>query len=395
MGHDFRDTGSVNNPTDEFLRWVNLPGSGMRNMGGIRPLKFIHLAETPPAVLVLVTDERSAGSVSNPWDDLIDIRHGRIVYWGDAKFDPKRTVDAFPGNRALRDAFDCVLDSRTNLVPPILHFSKRATGVLRFNGLCVLDRLELTWFEDHGRRVRNYRAHLTILDEEFVDVGWLHSRMLAAESSELGAVGPSAWRRYQDGVIDRRRVWAPLVRTAANQLPHIGSGDDRILSELAGLTPTGFEAAVVSILGELDEVRHNIVRTRPTADGGFDFVGSFTLPPPIQYEIPFLGEAKKYARTTAVGPKDVSRLVARLTRGQYGIFVTTSYFTKQTQEEVLEDRYPTTLVCGADLVRIMRELRIARSGQISESWLRSVQDDASRPFDELQHVAETRASYDA
>jgi restriction endonuclease Mrr len=131
-----------------------------------------------------------------------------------------------------------------------------------------------------------------------------------------------------------------------------------VLSQLTGLTPTGFEAAVVSIFREFDEVRHNITRTRPTADGGFDFFGTFTLPPPIQYEIPFLGEAKRYARSTAVGPKDVSRLVARLARGQYGIFVTTSYYTKQTQEEVLEDRYPTTLVAGADLVRIMREMRL-------------------------------------
>ena len=98
-------------------------------------------------------------------------------------------------------------------------------------------------------------------------------------------------------------------------------------------------------------MRHNITRTRPTGDGGFDFVGSFTLPPPIQYEIPFLGEAKRFARSTGVGPKDVSRLVARLSRGQYWIFVTTSYFTKQAQEEVLEDRYPTSLLAGADLVR--------------------------------------------
>jgi hypothetical protein len=395
LGHDYRDTGSRNNPADEFLGWINLLGSGMRNMGGIRPLRFVNLDKPVPAAIVLVTDERSAGSASNPWDDLVDIPHGRIVYWGDAKFDPKRTVDEFSGNRALRDAFNQVLDSQLDLAPPILHFSKRNTGVLRFNGLCVLDRLELTWFEDHGRPVRNYRAHLTILDEEFVEVAWLHSRTTAESRSDLGGVGPAAWRRYQDGVIDRLRVWAPLVRSTSLQLPPIGSGDASVLTQLANLTPTGFEAAVVSIFRELDEVRHNITRTRPTGDGGFDFVGSFTLPPPIQYEIPFLGEAKRYARTTAVGPKDVSRLVARLTRGQYGIFVTTSYFTKQTQEEVLEDRYPTTLVAGADLVRIMREMRIARGSEISASWLRSVQDDVDTPLVTLRNVAEAEAPYES
>ena len=175
----------MRNPSDEFLGWINMPGSGMRNMGGIRALKFVALEAPVVASIVLVTDERSAGSASNPWDDLVDIHRGRIVYWGDAKFDPKRTVDGFPGNRALRDAFNQVLDGQVALVPPILHFSKRTTGVLRFNGLCVLDRLELTWFEDHGRPVRNYRAHLTILDEEFVDVSWLHSRMASTSKAEL------------------------------------------------------------------------------------------------------------------------------------------------------------------------------------------------------------------
>jgi hypothetical protein len=394
LGHDYRDAGSVKAGDDQFLAWINLPGSGMRNMGGIRPLRFNAMKEPVTAAIILVTDERSAGSTANPWDDLVDIPHGRIVYWGDAKFDTKRTVDDFPGNRALRDAFNQVLDSQMALVPPILHFSKRATGILRFNGLCILDRLELTWFEDHGRPVRNYRAHLTILDEEFVPVDWLHSRVTATSRSSLSGNPPHAWRRYQDGVIDRLKVWAPLVRSTSAQLPAVGSGEAALLSQLAQLTPTGFEAAVVSIFREFDEVRHNITRTRPTADGGFDFVGSFTLPPPIQYEIPFLGEAKKYARSTAVGPKDVSRLVARLSRGQYGIFVTTSYFTKQAQEEVLEDRYPTSLVAGADLVRIMRELRIARGAEISPAWLRSVESEALPAPTPLTRAAEAEAPYD-
>jgi len=97
-------------------------------MGGIRPLKFTNISESVPAAVVLVTDDRSAGSASNPWDDLVDIPHGRIVYWGDAKFHSKKTVDDFPGNRALRDAFNQVLDSQAALVPPILHFSKGRPG---------------------------------------------------------------------------------------------------------------------------------------------------------------------------------------------------------------------------------------------------------------------------
>ena len=39
VGVEYRDTGSPNKSEDQFLRWINIPGSGMKNMGGIRWLK--------------------------------------------------------------------------------------------------------------------------------------------------------------------------------------------------------------------------------------------------------------------------------------------------------------------------------------------------------------------
>jgi Restriction endonuclease AspBHI N-terminal/Restriction endonuclease len=380
LGDSYRDSGSSSDPDDQFLRWINIPGSGIRNMGGIRPLKFTSLRLPVHAYIILVTHERSTGSASNPWEDLVDLPHGRIVYWGDAKHDPRRTLNDFIGNRSLAASFDQVLEDRRALIPPILHFSKPRAGVATFNGLCVLDRLELTWFEDHRHPVRNYRVHLTVLDQEFVDLDWLHRRATATTVEQLHDDGPEAWRRYQAGFVDRLQIWAPQIRDRESQLPALGSPDARVLEQLAARSPIQFEAAVVGLFRELDEVRHNITRTRPTQDGGFDFFGSFTFPPPLRYEIPFLGEAKKFSMTSAVSPRHVSRLVARLNRGQYGIFVTTSYFTKQSQEEVLADAYPTPLIAGADVVRMMRELRIARGGEISPSWLRAVEDETLRPL---------------
>jgi hypothetical protein len=344
-------------------------------MGGIRPIKFRRIESVIPAAIVLVTHHASRGSSANPWEDLVDLQHGRIVYWGDAKFHADKSVDDWVGNRALRVAFGLVLDNVRHFVPPILHFSKTSSGYTRFNGLCVLDRLELTWFEDAGRPVRNYRAHLSVLDQEFVDATWIHDRAAVDSLDNLRASGPDAWRHYLAGRVDRLRVWAPSVRTQFEQLPLAGSPEERILGELTSMTPTGFEAAVVALFRQLDGVQHNIERTRPTGDGGFDFFGTFTLPPPLEYEIEFLGEAKRYGLRTAVTPKDVSRLVARLGRGQYGIFATTSYFTSQAQEEVLADSYPAKLVAGADLVRIMRELRVASAGAISPIWLADVQQE--------------------
>ena len=372
LGVEYRDTGSSKNPDDQFLRFLNLPKSGMRNMPGIRPFKFLHLKVPTHAYIVLVTHERSANRASNPWEDSVDLHAGRIIYWGDAKDDPRRHLDDFLGNRAMRAAFDLVLSDQRALVPPILHFSKPRRGVVKFNGLCVFDRLELTWFEDQGKPVRNYRAHLTVLDAEEVEVDWLHRRVRSASRESLLDDGPLAWRNYQAGQIDRLQVWAPSLRSREAQLPTAGSSAASVLAQLVSLPPPFFEGAVVSLFQQVDVV-HQVSQTRLTVDGGFDFEGSFKLPPPLEYSIDFRGEVKRYKPTNAVGPKDVSRLVARLGRGQYGLFVTTSYFTRQAQAEVLEDRYPTRLFAGADVVRFMRELRIVKGAQISPKWLGAIE----------------------
>lgn len=363
-------------------------------MSGVRPLKFTQIDAGVPAYIILVTSHRSRGSAVNPWDDLIDLPHGRIVYWGDAKFHPTKRVDEFPGNRALKMAYQQVVDNNRTLVPPILHFSKEISGYVRFNGLCVIDRLDLTWFEDGGRPVPNYRAHLSILSQADIEVDWLRQRAVARSVAELSGKGPAAWRRYEAGVIDRLRIWAQQIRSIDGQLPQVGSSDDAVLRALLSMNPTEFEAAVVTMFRELDDVRHDITRTRPTADGGFDFFGKFTMPPPLRHEIDFRGEVKRYSRGTPVTPLNVSRLVARLSRGQYGIFVTTSYFTRQAQEEVLADAYPTTLVAGGDLVGMMRELRIVSGSEIRQSWLRAVDEEYRQTPRRLLRVAEAPAPYE-
>lgn len=176
MPNVYRLGPTTRTPDDQFLRVLNIPGSGMRNTPGIRPFKFINLKLPVHADIVLVTHESSSNRAANPWEDSIDLHAGRIIYWGDARRDPTRTIDDFLGNRALRAAFDLALADERVVIPPILHFSKPRPGLVRFNGLCVFDRLELTWFEDHGFPVQNCRAQLTVLDTNEVDVDWLHRR---------------------------------------------------------------------------------------------------------------------------------------------------------------------------------------------------------------------------
>ncbi|MFE1881882.1 restriction endonuclease [Streptomyces diastatochromogenes] len=71
--------------------------------------------------------------------------------------------------------------------------------------------------------------------------------------------------------------------------------------------------------------------------------------------IDFALEAKCYAATNSVGVREVSRLISRLRHRNFGVLVTTSYFHKQVQEEVREDGHPIALVCGKDIVDVLRQ----------------------------------------
>jgi hypothetical protein len=328
-----------------------------------------------PAFIVLVTHFESGDAKSNPWEDAIDLSNGQITYWGDSKWHPTKRLDDFAGNAVLRSVHDAVSEHGLAVSTPILHFSKPSKGVVRFNGLCVLEHLDLSWFFDHDRPVRNYRARLRILDCEAVRVDWLQSRIRATDAPSVDSHKdcPRVWKDVAKyGRIAPLDIIKRSIRSRQAQVPDSGTDDSCVLEQLVALEPFQFEQVVVALFGELSEVTHHIEGTKSTGDGGFDFFGTFKLQRPLVYEIPFRGEVKRYSSKTAVSPKDVSRLVARLGRREYGIFVTTSYFTENAQREVICDDYPIHLIAGRDLVDMMRQMRIANGRKIRNDWLDAV-----------------------
>jgi AspBHI-like restriction endonuclease/restriction endonuclease len=371
VAHTYVDRGNPYLEGDEFSGWLAVNGRTIGMTGGIRPRSYLNsIGTTLPAYVVLVT-AHIAGDYANPWQDVIDDRAGTIRYWGDAKHSNREKLcDNFAGNRCLKAVYDELLVGDRMLLPPILHFSRPSTGQLLFNGLCALETIELTWFEDRGRPIRNYRYGLSILDTEFVSVEWLKSRVIATSKQTLVSGAPEVWSDYIRGHTRRRQLWKTNVRSTGAQLPKTGSTDDKILRQLVNLSPKQFEAVVVALFREMKTVEHSITQTRYVNDSGFDFFGVFTMPLPVGYEVPFRGEAKRWKQGVGVG--EVSRLVARLRRGEYGIFVTTSYFTRQAQEEVFEDAYPVKLLSGIDLVGFLRELKLISGDNIRKEWLAAV-----------------------
>ncbi|HSC86183.1 MAG TPA: restriction endonuclease [Polyangiaceae bacterium] len=352
VDHNYRD--STDLIQNEFYTRLKV-----KNSGGMRPRMR---ADGRLAYLVLVSSHVSVATY-NPWDDIIDPSQGRIWYWGDAKYHDSKLRDDWSGNRYLATIWNAINEGRFADVPPILHFSKMKKGEVTFTGLAVLKDLRDAWMEENGMRVRNYRASLDILPVDKVSLAWLQSR---AESEERFV--PPEWRRYAaSGASERLVVHARRIRSREEQVPQEGV-QRKLLATLTQLDPFAFERLVVKAFQQ-NEIGHEITQTRATGDGGFDFFGSFKLPPPLSYSIPLKGEVKRYDLDGGgVGPKDVARLVARLQRGEHGVFVTTSHFTRQAQDEMYTDKYPVELIPGGRFAGMLAQIGAVRGGELLPHW---------------------------
>ncbi|WP_257461315.1 protein NO VEIN domain-containing protein [Archangium lipolyticum] len=195
---DYRDKGVPKDPDDQFMRWINLPRSGMPNSPGIRPLQYLSKPAFTklPSLLVLVTKKSTTGGSYNPWNDELDWDNETITYWGDAKLHSERRVTDFPGNRVLERVWKAVKAGKRDVLPPILHFVKYESGWVTFTGLCEMTALSLGHFEEKGRRVANYRCQLRILGMDSVPVSWLHSRRWAGSPEEALRGAPKSWTAW-------------------------------------------------------------------------------------------------------------------------------------------------------------------------------------------------------
>jgi hypothetical protein len=108
--------------------------------------------------------------------------------------------------------------------------------------------------------------------------------------------------------------------------------------------------------------------TRPSADGGIDFVGRLDVGHGFsKVKIIVLGQAKCEKPTSGTSGVDLARTVARLKRGWIGAYVTTSFFTDKSQKEIAEDQYPLITVNGKELLaEVLRQQEIDGFGTVKE-----------------------------
>ena len=339
-------------------------------------------------MLVLTT------SMNDPdWPDELDAESGIFTYFGDNKKPGRDLHDTGrDGNLILRTIFE---DSRAGqegrqAVPPIFLFASAGTSRdVRFLGLAVpgasdldgSEELVAIWRSKNGERFQNYRARFTILDAASMPRAWINS-IIAGNPDHSQA--PKAWQLWRKSGHRKALMAARTLeyRSRAEQLPTDRDGQAVIdvVRRYFKERPHAFERCAAAIARLMIPNIASLDVTRPSRDGGRDAIGQLRVGfGPSGILIDFALEAKCYTPPTAVGVKDMSRLISRLRHRQFGVIVTTSCVDLQAYKEIKEDKHPILVIAAQDIVDLLK--RNGR-GEVAavRAWLDSefAADEAAR-----------------
>lgn len=347
---------------------------------GINPMaasKGDGKSSIPRPAIMISSSPHSRGSEWNPWHDVFEPDLGYVRYFGDAKKsgDPSTA----PGNKVLLDAMRKHTSGESAVreaSEPLILFERVASGRVKFQGLAVVEKAELvTQFNPAIGYFTNFVFQFAVLslstEDEELDWEWIRAR----RNSELpikdrDALAPESWKKFvKSGLLKvesfRRRASLSKVESTSAQMPMPGSKEDKTLREIYGFYSTKgrhrFELlasrVVMSVINSNGGSYKEGWVTKGSGDGGVDFVGKVTLGSGFGgVDVVVLGQAKCESLTTPTNGVALARTVARLKRGWIGAYVTTSYFSKNSQIEVIEDSYPLLLVSGLQLAQETKKL---------------------------------------
>ncbi len=306
-------------------------------------------------------------SLSDPdWPDSIDYYNGMVTYYGDNKnagADLHGT--ALGGNLFLRNIFDALHQQQYSKIPPILLFTKGATGRdVIFRGLLIPGKAGVTNTEDlvaiwkmkRGQRFQNYRAIFTVIDEPFIKHEWiqnLHSGNPESNNAPKHWLGWRLGKKMPPTLTAERTV---DNRTKEEQLPQDAVGLNILKSIHSSFADNsyGFEKCAAELVKLMDKNVASYDLTRRTRDGGRDAVGEYKIGlANNSIKVEFAIEAKCYSMNNSVGVKETSRLISRLRHRQVGFLVTTSYVNDQAYKEIIDDGHPVVVISGDDIIKIL------------------------------------------
>lgn len=359
-----RNTNNPNNPVDVFNKYFRFSdGRGINNTSGFRAKSKAGQSTDIEncAFCLLVT---TFGEVE--WPDSLDYETGIFTYFGDKRSPGDLHDTTVGGNRFLRSTFNKLHTGQRQQIAPILVFEnyKGSDGTyMRFLGLAApgaqgvsaFDDLVAVWRVKDRNRFQNYRATFTILREDVVQKAWLED-MVNGVSPSVSSNCPEAWHRWVDSGLyealtcERKRE----PRSKDQQLPQTLQEKETLARVTGSFSDREFEFAAVEIVQLMDSRFSEFTVTQRVRDGGRDATGSYRVGHDNhQIHLSAIVEAKLWREESDVGVKPMSRLISRIKHRDIGVFVTTSCFNKQVQQELIDDNHPVILVSGGDIARVL------------------------------------------
>lgn len=362
-------------------------GSGTKNYNNQRGITQYSDQEC----IIISSTNHIRSDAYNPWEDEFNEDIGYIYYYGDnktAEKDPATT----PGNKRLLEQFKLSHSNDRNeraKAIPILFFESRKQGERTFHGYGTVESIKLvTQYSGSNKNkiyFSNYLFKFCVFslkkEQEGFNWNWIDARR--EKDRYAPDLAPKEWQKWvNDGDFNkaRRHVYGRSTANKKEQLPTPGSKLDMTLKKIYSHyqdNPFGFEYLAKDVTRLLIEdsgtICHDGWVTKASGDGGYDYVlridiGNHGL---SQVRQVVLGQAKCYDRNNGVSGKDVDRIIARLKRGWLAAFVTTSYFTNATQQEILEDNYPILLITGKQVAEIVNK-EIYRKNISLDEYLKSL-----------------------
>jgi hypothetical protein len=385
----YRNTNDWKKEEDQFNRFFRFDDSkGINNTSGFRPKSKSNTKSTDIedcAFCVLVSNFGES-----EWPDSLNYEIGQFTYYGDnRKAGNAISSTVVGGNRFLESIFSKLHTLDRKSIPPILCFEvvKAASSTyMKFLGLAApgaqglgqTDDLVAVWKVSSGKRFQNYKAIFSILKEEQLSKKWLNdlvSGLMPAESSYC----PKSWSYWVDTgiykVLECSKELAP--RKKLEQLPQNKLENSVLKYLFDNLSDREFEYASAELVKLVDPCFRDLLVTRASRDGGRDVIGSYYLGhEEHQIRLSAFVEAKKWKLDSAIGVKQVMRLISRLKHRDIGVFITTSFFDPQVQKELLEDGHPVMLISGGDIARLLIKSDLADDSAL-KSWVDSVKHRAA------------------
>jgi len=199
---------------------------------------------------------------------------------------------------------------------------------------------------------------------------------------------PSSWRHWithpQSLERYRRRASKLQVISKEEQTPVKGSREERALQVIYDFysrpgMKKRFEAlaqiVAVRVIGGSRGVYRSGWITPGSGDGGADFIDRLDVGEGFaSTKLVVLGQAKCEKLGLPTGGNHIARTVARLKRGWIGVYVTTSYFSRSVQEEIIEDSYPIIPIHGLQVASTVLAATLEGGFGSVENYLATVDE---------------------